>query len=512
MSRSRRFLGGLSFGYLNQASVMLVGLWLTRFVLAHIGQHGYGLWVSGTQLLSYLLLMDFGIVALLPREVAYATGRATGEILHSELVQITGQSARIVLLQTPVVALGALLLWLSASARWPELKQPLLWVMLVFVAFFPLRIFAATLEGLQDLAFLGSVQFCAWALNVLATVFFLSRGWGLNALAAGWVVLQTVQTASCLIRLRARFPEALPSSLPRLARQEIVTFFRRGFWLSVAQIAQTLLGGSDVLLIGILIDPSLAAVYALTAKLVSVLANQPQLLMNAASPAISQLKATGDYPRLLIVSICLMRVAMTVSGLVACIVLAVNDRFVALWVGPGKFGGLTLTGLLVAAMLLRHLNLTAVVSLICYGQEKRVSLTTLSDGIVTIVSSLAAIKLWGLAGAPIGSIVGVSLVSLPVNFTRLSREAHVPAGVILKSLVPWFWRFALAAIIAQLFRETHLLDTLPGFFLASAIIAAIYMALLLPLFFRAPLDQYTRPLLSKLRARFRLALSPAGAR
>jgi O-antigen/teichoic acid export membrane protein len=356
------------------------------------------------------------------------------------------------------------------------------------------------------------VQFCAWALNVLATVFFLNRGWGLNALAAGWVVLQTVQTVSCFIRLRARFPEALPSSLPRLARQEIVTFFRRGFWLSVAQIAQTLLGGSDVLLIGILIDPSLAAVYALTAKLVSVLANQPQLLMNAASPAISQLKATGDYPRLLIVSICLMRVAMTVSGLVACIVLAVNDRFVALWVGPGKFGGLTLTGLLVAAMLLRHLNLTAVVSLICYGQEKRVSLTTLSDGIVTIVSSLAAIKLWGLAGAPIGSIVGVSLVSLPVNFTRLSREAHVPAGIILKSLVPWFWRFALAAIIAQLFRETHLLDTLPGFFLASAIIAAIYTALLLPLFFRAPLDQYTRPLLSKLRARFRLALSPAGAR
>jgi O-antigen/teichoic acid export membrane protein len=508
MSRSRRFLGGLSFGYLNQACAMLVGLWLTRFVLGHIGQHGYGLWVSGTQLLSYLLLMDFGIVALLPREVAYATGRATGAILHSELVQITGQSARIVLLQTPIVAACAALVWWMASARWPELRHPLMWVTIVFAAFFPLRIFAAALEGLQDLTFLGSVQLCGWLANVAATVFFLSRGWGLDALAAGWVVLQTTLTVSCFVRLKRRFPEAWPDRVPSLAAGEIVTYFRRGFWLSVAQIAQTLVSGSDVLIIGYLIDPSLAAVYALTGKLVSVLANQPQLLMNAASPAISQLKATGDYQRLLVVSICLMRVVMSVSGLVACVVLAVNERFVALWVGAGRYGGFPLTAMLVCAMLLRHLNLTAVVSLICYGHEKRISATTLSDGIVTVLSSFAAIKLWGLAGAPIGSIIGVCLVSLPVNFIRLAREAHVPAGIILASLFPWFWRFAIVAALAQLFRHTHLIDTRTGFLAASAAIAAVYTGLLLPIFFREPLDQYTRPLL----ARFRLALLPAGAR
>ncbi len=505
MSRSRRFLQGLGFGYLNQASVMIASLWLTRFVLAHIGQHGYGLWVSGTQLVSYLLLMDFGILALLPREVAYATGRSTGEVLHAELLQITGQSARIVLLQTPAVALVAMVLWLAAAARWPELSHPLMWVMVVFVAFFPLRIFAAALEGLQDLAFLGSIQFAGWLLSVLTSVFFLTRGWGLNALAAGWVAVQTTVTLGALLRLRAKHPEALPHTLPKLPLREIATYFRRGFWLSVAQIAQTLLSGSDVLIIGILIDPTLAAVYALTGKLVSVLANQPQLLMNAASPAISQLKASGNYERLLLVSICLMRIVMSASGLVACIVLAVNERFMALWVGPGKFGGMTLTVLLVGAMLLRHLNLTAVVSLICYGHEKRISLTTLSDGIVTVICSVVAIRFWGLIGAPIGAIAGTCLVSLPVNFTRLSLEARVPARIILGSLFPWFWRFAVAVVLAQGVHKTRLLDTLPGFFAASAAIAAVYAALLLPIFFREPLNQYTRPLL----ARFRVALSPS---
>src|SRR5271169_6502072 len=77
-SRSRRFLGGLIMTYGYQAIVLFVGLWLTPFYLRRIGQHGYGLWLVGTQLLTYLSLTDFGVVELLPQEVAYSTGRAGG--------------------------------------------------------------------------------------------------------------------------------------------------------------------------------------------------------------------------------------------------------------------------------------------------------------------------------------------------------------------------------------------------------------------------------------------------
>jgi len=46
------------------------------FLLHRIGQHDYGLWLVGAQLLGYLGLMDFGIVALLPRATASAAARA----------------------------------------------------------------------------------------------------------------------------------------------------------------------------------------------------------------------------------------------------------------------------------------------------------------------------------------------------------------------------------------------------------------------------------------------------
>ena len=78
MTRTHRFLGGVSFGYLLLVLSTVVGLWLTPFLLRNIGPHDLGLWLITTQILGYLMLLDLGVVALAPRETAFATGRAIG--------------------------------------------------------------------------------------------------------------------------------------------------------------------------------------------------------------------------------------------------------------------------------------------------------------------------------------------------------------------------------------------------------------------------------------------------
>src|SRR5258708_39548700 len=125
MSRSRRFLGGLALTYGYQAMLVVTGLWLTPFLLGRIGQHDYGLWLVGTQLLTYLSLTDFGVVALLPLETAYATGRAGGAGLATDLPRIIGQSARMVLYQVPIVMAAALVMGLAIPAESQGFKGPL---------------------------------------------------------------------------------------------------------------------------------------------------------------------------------------------------------------------------------------------------------------------------------------------------------------------------------------------------------------------------------------------------
>src|SRR5438067_6153597 len=104
MSRSARLIGGLSMGCLNQALVTLIGLWITPFLFHRVGQTNYGLWLVATQIVLYLTLMDFGVVALLPREVAYITGRSGGARSVADLPDLIGQNMRLLLWQMPVLS------------------------------------------------------------------------------------------------------------------------------------------------------------------------------------------------------------------------------------------------------------------------------------------------------------------------------------------------------------------------------------------------------------------------
>src|SRR5579859_4389285 len=158
-------MSGVVFGYSNQALVMVVGLWLTPFLLRHLGQHDFGLWLTALQIMGYLALADFGIVALLPRTVAYATGRAGGKEHAKELPATLGQTAVIVLGQTPLVMAAAAIAWMFLPKEWLALRGPLGVIMAAFALLFPFRMFAAVLEGLQEQAFVVRASAVSWGVG-----------------------------------------------------------------------------------------------------------------------------------------------------------------------------------------------------------------------------------------------------------------------------------------------------------------------------------------------------------
>jgi O-antigen/teichoic acid export membrane protein len=494
MTRTQRFLTGFVTGYAHMVLATIAGLWLTPFFLHHLGQRTYGLWLVGTQIIAYLLLMDLGIVALLPRETAYVTGR-TGRHDAPELRRLIEKALTLACVQTPVVFAAALfaLWWLPAS--WAGLQIPLTVVLGLFVVTFPLRVFQAALTGLQDLAFVARMQFAAWAAGTLLNVILVLQGFTLSALAAGWCLTQAIVIGACGLRLAWVFPGAMPRGLALSEFQSAREYVTRSIWVSVSQIAQVLLNGTDVMIVGALLGPAAVVPYACTGKLVSVLANQPQAILQSAAPALSELRTTNDRARLFQVSSALAQATLAVSGLVACVVLAVNAGFVRWWVGPEQFGGLVLTLLLLAAMIIRHFNTTNIYALFCFGHERRLALTGLADGVVTLIISTLLVRSFGLIGAPLGAIAGVVLVSAPLNLVELSHETGVSRGHIIATLAPWAWRFAAVAAVAGVtgawiqpasFVLLAILGGAAGLFYALAVVAPLL---------RSPAGVYLRPLL-----------------
>ena len=97
---------------------------------------------------------------------------------------------------------------------------------------------------------------------------------------------------------------------------------------------------------------------------------------------------------------------MILSGGIACAVIVANEIFVRWWVGATLFVSVGFTALLLAAMILRHFNHTVVYTIFCFGYERRISVTTLADGVVTVAASIILTMRFGIVGLPIASILG----------------------------------------------------------------------------------------------------------
>ena len=501
MTRTRRFLGGLATGYVNQVVLTIIGIWLTAFLLKRLGQEEYGMWLVGAQIIGYLALLDLGVITLLPREIAARTGRS-GSTGQTELSVVFGRTLRLTLWQMPLVVLVGAIIWIAIPTEWEPLRVPLGIVMVVFVISFPLRTLHSALQGLQDLAFLGTAHMVTWVIGTIVTVGLVLQGFGLLGLAVGWTVTQLFVALLWWIRIRRKHGELVPKTIPHLSKDIARDRLTRGMWVSISQVAQILLRGTHLLLIGKILGPAAVVPYFCTEKLLLVLGNQANMIPQTAIPALSELRASEERSRLGQVTNALGLAVMMTSGGISCIILALNEGFIEWWVGEAQYGGMVLTVTLLAGMALRHWNSTAVYTLFAFGRERRLAVTVLSDGIITFVTALALIQIIGPLGAAIASLFGVCAISLPSTLTALARELRVRLSSILTAFWPWFWRFGLLATSSWLLGSVW--QPTSFFTLAYTTIAVTiaYGAVMLPLALRDPLGTYVKPRLATLSPRY----------
>ncbi len=505
MSRSRKFLGGAVLAYVYQGSLMLAGLWLTPFYIHTLGQRDYGVWLVALQVLNFLLLCDFGIIVVTPRDVANANGIEQTEAGSGEVARVVGQTIKVVLAQTGLVALGALGLFLLRPAHDVALRGPMGLILAVFAISYPLRIFPAVLQGLQDLKFMGQVRLTLWGLAMLLVIVMLLMGARFYALACGWCLQQMGHDLVAFFRLRKVRPDLLSAEVWRRAGPIRWRWFTRGFWVNVNQVASALSAGSDILIVGRAISAATVVVYSSTNKLIAVLQNQPQILASVALPGLSHMKTSESRERILQATTSLTQAMLLLAGGVLCIILAVNQQFVTLWLGPHFFGGMQLTVILLLTFVLRQADYTLAVALFAFGHEKMISLRALTDGALSVAIAFLLVGHWGMPGVAMGFLCGVALVSIPADVFLLSRTLQVSVAALIRPYLPFLWRFVIAGGVALAVRNWFGSPSVLHLAISISIVGLFYLLLVLPYIWTTPLRGYIEgaaaTLTSAMRAR-----------
>jgi O-antigen/teichoic acid export membrane protein len=505
MSRSRSFLGGALFAYVYQGSLMLLGLWLTPFYIHTLGERDYGIWLVALQVLNFLLLCDFGIIVVTPRDVANASGIEHAEQGSGEVARVVGQTLKVVLAQTAVVALAALGLFVLRPAHDAALRGPVGLILAVFVISYPLRVFPAVLQGLQDLKFLGQLRLTLWGVSTALVIGMLLLGARFYALACGWCLQQMGHDLVACWRLRRSRPDLFSAEVWHRAGPLRWRWFARGFWVNVNQLATALSAGSDLLIVGRAINAATVVVYASTNKLITVLQNQPQILASVALPGISHMKTSESRERILKATTSLTQAMLLLAGGIVCVILAVNQQFITLWLGAHFFGGMQLTVILLVTFLLRQADYTLAVTLFAFGHEKLLSIRALVDGAISVAIAFLLVRHFGLVGVAFGFLCGAALVSIPADIFLLTRTLQMSVSDVIRPYVPYVWRFAVAGGAALAVRRWLGAPNVPHLVLATSIVGVVYLMLVIPYVWSTPLRGYiqdaTATLGSALRTR-----------
>ncbi|HEX6895082.1 MAG TPA: hypothetical protein VF146_07400, partial [Bryobacteraceae bacterium] len=261
--------------------------------------------------------------------------------------------------------------------------------------------------------------------------------------------------------------------------------------------------GADVLIVARVLGPATVVIYSCTAKLVTVLQNQPQMLASIALPGLSQMKTSESRDRTRRATVCLTQGMLFVAGAVFSVVLALNHQFVNLWVGAKFFGGVPLTLLVLANFMIRLIDYTLALALFAFGYERSLALRYLADALVSAGLATILITPLGLPGVATGFLLGGILVAVPIDIYLLARELQISILQVVQPYIPYLWRCAVVSVMAYAINQWI---EIPNFFVLVAVglfIGLLYLGVMIPYVWRSELGAYVRPVWNSLESNLR---------
>jgi O-antigen/teichoic acid export membrane protein len=501
MTRTRRALTTSMFVYLQYAAAIVISIVLVPLVLSTVDVRAYGLWLTASDLLGYIGLLDLGVFGVLPWLVAEADGRRDEATIRRGLSNAVAAS----LLIGAACALAAFGAWsvfpgllkLTAADR-AALAGPLLILVAATAITMPMNVCGAALIGMQDVRFGGFAALTRLALNASLTITLLLRGWDLYAVAVGTAVPAIVVGVFSVIRLRVRYapltrhwPRPSLDGVRWLARTSIGAWFGAFGW--------KLLSMSNGLVLTATGHPELVPLYSCTARLGLMLVQMAWIVPDSGLVGLAQLHGEGRRARLQEITRAMLRLHLILAGIAMTAVLAVNPAFVSWWVSEAMFGGHRLNVLLAAGIATGSIaHAMGTVSSVL-GRRLEVGIATVANGIVQVLSAYALTFVMGFQGLALAALLAACVTLLPVGLKVAAWQTGTSARLLLWTIAQWLLR-ALPLCAAAF--AVGFIVPVGAVWLAGALwlpIGLAYVWTMRPLYAELPIDPRFRTLLATLR-------------
>lgn len=487
MSLARRFIRSAAFRSLETVVSVLTGLFMLPFLLSHLGQDVYGLWIIVTSVTSAFYIFDLGLATSVTRFMAAALGTQD----RSKATEIVSTALVVYSLLAALILLAVLIAILFAATVVKDPSQlPLAQLLigitgLTLALEFPFKAYAgiALFHMRHDLAALSRMGFnLLW---VAGTVLAVWAGYSIVSVAL--IGLTTSMGTNLVFLAIARHlePEVgfAKNSIRRDTFRQLASF---SAWTFVGDLLRIVRERNSVwMTAGILGTTPLATFYAATrlvsyavSLLSSALGMTPVLFARTVAESGRQSLAE----RLILFTSINTNAAMYVIG---GFVLFASPFFEA-WVGTSLDAGLAAKVSLIAIVGAVIAFVSSPLSSCLFALEKprTMAANEALDATISIVAIAVLVGLMdlGIAGAAIGSLTATVLsraALLPAVHRQLQFAFRAYAAAVIRPAVRFLPLIVVALAIQTVFpTDSNLIAIASAAFLYSLVTAAYFVVTL----------------------------------
>ncbi|PYX94858.1 MAG: hypothetical protein DMG71_11270, partial [Acidobacteria bacterium] len=322
---------------------ILVGFFLSPFILHRLGDVAFGLWVLIFSISGYYGLFDFGIRSSIIRYVSKYTAlnkyEELNHLINTSLFSYSCLAALLLLL----TGVGSLYLnrLFQIPPSFHETARILFLTVGSALSFgFPLSIFGGILEGLQKFYILNFTQVISTFARALLIIFALTHGRGLISVAAITVGLPLVASAVyAVIVLRT-----LPLYFGRrfIDRNSFRDVFNYGIVTLMILVGARLRYRADALVIGTFLSAAAITYFTVGARLVDYATDFVTSVAQIFSPMSTHFYSTGDFDKLRRIFIVGNRACALVMLPITTILIITGKSVITVWVGAAYVSSYTI--------------------------------------------------------------------------------------------------------------------------------------------------------------------------
>jgi Membrane protein involved in the export of O-antigen and teichoic acid len=339
MNRSRVYARNLLANWGGHGASMVVLFFLSPFVVHTLGSVEYGIWSLLNVLTGYLGIFDLGVRASTGRHIILYLGRGDHEKVDQTIRTGLGFFTVIGLV---ILTVGAGIGWVfpSVFSSVPEKYHALVKILLPAMAFNVwlttfAAIFSSVLAAHDRFDIARGADVVVLMVRTIGTIFVLKQGWGITGLT-GVVIVSTIIALLGNGFLSKRVYSRLQIWPLLLERDRVRELLGYGIAAFASTIAVTVIGQTDLVIVGSLINVQAVTVYSVGAMLIFYSSTFIDQIGYTFFPPVQRAAARGELDPVKWLFFRQVRLALIFGVPMYIGFMVFAEPFIRLWMlGPG---------------------------------------------------------------------------------------------------------------------------------------------------------------------------------